>query len=120
MSNGSSLKRGSKALPTKKMVTDRMDDMAALMTAMEATLMEWEIWLSLIKGQKKYLSQEQWEIFVSEGPVFTEFPQKIMDSVRAAMPKFETKEPEKEQKKMILGTDGLPTGPEVERPKIII
>jgi hypothetical protein len=116
MGKGSKLKRPEGSSLTKKMIANRMDDMAALMTAMEATLMEWEVWYRLIAQQKKYLNQEQYELFISDGPIFTEFPGKIMESVRHSMPAIE--EPvEPEKKPLILDSSGLPA--QADLPKIL-
>jgi hypothetical protein len=93
---------------TKKMIASRMDDMAALMTAMEATLMEWEVWFRLIQMQKTGLTQEEFMHFVNDGPIFTEFPAKIMESVRNQMPQFEPLTADEPKKPSILGADGLP------------
>jgi hypothetical protein len=93
---------------TKKMISTRMDDMAALMTAMEATLMEWEVWFRLIQLQKTGLTQEEFNHFVNDGPIFTEFPAKIMESIRNQMPQFEPLTEEEQKKPSILGADGLP------------
>lgn len=92
MGQSSYMKRKGGNVVTKKMMTDRMEDMATLMTAMEATLMEWEIWFRLIKSQKKFLTAEQWEAFISDGPIFTEFTGKIMDSVRQNVPELQKDE----------------------------
>jgi len=113
MSRSSFAKRKGGNTVTKKMVTDRMDDMATLMTAMEATLMEWEIWYCLIKIQKNGLTQEQFDHFLNDGPIFTEFPGKIMDSIRGQMPPLEER-PE-EVRPSILGADGLPVTPDIPR-----
>lgn len=92
---------------TKKMILKRMEDMAALMTAMETTLMEWEIWYRLIKSQKKMLTNEQWEFFITDGPIFTEITSKIMESVRQNIPQIEKDEsPDVPPKSAILDAKG--------------
>jgi hypothetical protein len=117
MSNKSSaMKRKGGNILTKKMIANRMDDMATLMTAMEATLMEWEIWFRLLKIQKKNLTPEQYQFVIDDGPIFTDFPQKIMNSVREQMPPIE-EAVEEEKKPNILGTDGLPV--QKDTPKIL-
>src|SRR5208283_702604 len=116
MGRPSHLKRKGGNIVTKKMVTDRMDDMATLMTAMEAALMEWEIWYRLIPQQKKFLSQEQFEQFVMDGPILTEFPGKIMESIRRQMPPVEALA-EEEKKPLILDSTGLPA--QTDAPKVL-
>jgi hypothetical protein len=88
MSKSSYEKRAGGNVITKKMLKERMDNLATLTTAMETTLMEWEIWYRLIASQKKFLSQPQWEAFVSDGPIFTEFTGKIMASIRENIPEL--------------------------------
>ncbi len=116
MGKSSFMKRKGGNTVTKKMQTDRMEDMAVLMTALEATLMEWEIWYRLLPQQKKFLSQEQFEQFVSDGPIFTEFPGNIMDSIRKQMPAVEPLL-EAEVKPSILDASGLPV--QNDLPKIL-
>jgi hypothetical protein len=122
MGKSSFMKRKGGNVVTKKMVTERMDDMAALMTAMEATLMEWEVWYRLIPQQKKYLTQEQYEWFVKEGPAFTEFPNKIMSSIRHSMPPIDfaaDDKPAEPAKPAILDSTGLPAMKEDTTPRIL-
>lgn len=88
MSKSSFEKRPGGNTITKKMIKDRLDNLATLATAMETTLMEWEIWYRLIASQKKFLTQDQWEAFVSDGPIFTEFTGKIMASIRENIPEL--------------------------------
>ncbi len=121
MSNkGSALKRKGGNIVTKKMIAQRMDDVAQLTVALEATLMEWEIWYKMVMQQKDFLTAEQFHAFVKEGPIFSEIPGKIMDSVRANMPKFEGLSREEadqlDAKPKILAGDGLPA----QQKKIII
>lgn len=110
MSKSSYMKRKGGNTVTKKMVANRMEDMATLMTAMEATLMEWEVWYRLIQQQKKSLTPEQFDFFLQDGPIFTEFTGKIMKSIRDQMPALEELPPE-EPKASVLGADGLPVVP---------
>jgi hypothetical protein len=119
MGKGSKLKRKDGNVVTKKMITDRMEDMATLMTAMEAALMEWEIWYRLIPQQKKCLTQEQFEMFVLDGPILTEFPGKIMESIRKQMPAMEPLELEEVKKPLILDSTGLPAQSANNVPKIL-
>lgn len=88
MSKSSFQKRPGGNTITKKMIQERMDNLATLTTALETTLMEWEIWYRLIASQKKFLTQQQWEAFVSDGPIFTEFTGKIMESIRENIPEL--------------------------------
>lgn len=88
MSKSSFQKRPGGNTITKKMIKERMDNLATLTTAMETTLMEWEIWYRLIAGQKKFLTQQQWEAFILDGPIFTEFTGKIMESIRENIPEL--------------------------------
>jgi hypothetical protein len=111
MGKSSFIKRKGGNVVNKKMLLNRMEDMAALMTAMEATLMEWEVWYKLLKFQKKNLSPEQYDFFVNDGPIFTDFPAKIMQSIREQMPLLE-EAPEQPEQAPILGADGLPVTPE--------
>lgn len=90
--SSSFLKRKGGNTVTKKMILDRMENMATLMTAMETTLMEWEIWFRLIKGQKKFLTKEQWEAFITDGPIFTDITGKIMESIRQNVPEIQKDE----------------------------
>jgi hypothetical protein len=108
MSNkSSSMKRKGGNVITKKMITERMENMATLMTAMETTLLEWEIWFRLIKSQKKFLTTEQWEAFITDGPIFSDITGKIMESVRQNVPKLEKDEDaDVPPKPGILGADG--------------
>jgi hypothetical protein len=93
MSNkSSSMKRKGGNVVTKKMISERMEQMATLTTLMETTLLEWEIWFRLIKGQKKFLTQEQWEAFITDGPIFSDMTGKIMESVRQNMPELKKDE----------------------------
>lgn len=92
MSRSSFEKRKNGNVITKKMILERMDSLASLTTVMETTLMEWEIWYRLIASQKKFLTQEQWEAFVSDGPIFTDFTSKIMESIRANIPQLQKDE----------------------------
>jgi len=117
MGKSSYMKRQGGNKVTKKMVSERMDDMAALMTAMEATLMEWEIWFRLIKMQQKALTPEQFVHFVMDGPIFTEFTGKIMESIRANIPALGDVPEEEPKKPSILGADGLPVM--ADAPKIL-
>lgn len=117
MGKSSFMKRKGGNTVTKKMVADRMEDMATLMTALEATLMEWEVWFRLIQQQKKSLTPEQFDFFLQDGPIFTEFTGKIMESIRSQMPKLEELAPE-EPKAPVLGADGLPVIPN-QAPKLL-
>lgn len=127
MSKSSHMKRKGGNVITKKMITQKADEMAIIMTALETTLMEWEIWYRMIPQQKKYLSDEQFFEFIKEGPILTELPGKIMESIRNQLPPAMTEEElnamaaEDERNKAtpkILGTDGLPV--EKETKKIIV
>lgn len=116
MSNRSSfMKRKGGNIVTKKMLAQRMDDVAQLTVALEATLMEWEIWYKMVMQQKDFLTTEQFTAFVIEGPIFSEIPGKIMTSVRANMPKFDGLTREEADKldasPKILAGDGLPVQP---------
>ena len=82
---------------TKKMLIKKMDEMASLMTLMEQTLTEWEIWYRLIPLQKNELSQEQFEHFIKDGPIFHDMPSKIMQTIRNQLPSFDP--PTEEEKK---------------------
>lgn len=119
MGKSSFMKRKDGNVITKKMMTDKMEQMATLMTVMEATLMEWEIWYRLIKHQKKNLTPEQYEFFVLDGPILTEYPSKIMASIRAQIPEVSMEEVEAAEaaakKPAILGADGLPAQAELPR-----
>ena len=115
MSNKSSnMKKKGGNVVNKKMMAGRMDDMANLMVAMEATLMEWEVWYRLIKMQKisldrNELSKEQYDFFIDDGPIFTDLTAKIMASVRQNIPDFAKEKaqmPAGEDKPAILGADG--------------
>lgn len=116
MSNKSSnMKKKGGNVVNKKMMAGRMDDMANLMVAMEATLMEWEVWYRLIKMQRisldrNELSREQYDFFIQDGPIFTDMPAKIMSSIRQSIPDY-VKEKEQmpagEEKPAILGADGF-------------
>lgn len=108
MSNkSSSMKRKGGNVITKKMIVDRTDQLATLCTALETTLMEWEIWFRLIADQKKFLSQAQWEAFITDGPIFTDITGKIMESVRANIPELKKDESaDVPVKPGILGADG--------------
>lgn len=121
MGQSSFMKRKGGNVVTKKMMTDRMEDMATLMTAMEATLMEWEIWFRLIKSQKKFLTAEQWEAFISDGPIFTDFTGRIMESVRQNVPELKKDESADEPVKPgILGADGNVASTAEPAKKIIV
>lgn len=91
----------------------QIDDMATLMTAMEATLMEWEIWFRLIKMQKislerNEITKEELEFFVNDGPPFTDLPGRIMQSIRKQIPDFKKeKEETPANKPEILDKDGM-------------
>lgn len=116
MGRSSSLKRKGGNVVTKKMLAGRMEDMATLITVCEATLMEWEIWFRLIKIQKKSLTPEQFDFFLSDGPIFTDIPGKIMESIRKQMPQVnDDLQVETEKKPSILGADGLPVIQELPR-----
>lgn len=117
MSKSSFMKKRGGNVITKNMMKERMDSMAVLTTAMEAALMEWEVWYRLIKVQKKALTPEQFEFFLSDGPVFTDIPGKIMESVRGQMPKPEELDLDKPDKLPILDSTGLPA--QKEAPKIL-
>lgn len=107
MSQSSFQKRKGGNTITKKMIAERMDQMATLCTALETTLMEWEIWFRLIKGQKKFLTTEQWENFILDGPIFTDITGKIMESVRKNVPELQKDESaDVPVKPAILGADG--------------
>lgn len=67
---------------TKKMILKRLEDVSQLTVALEATLTEWEIWYQMIKNVKENLTQEEFEYYVTDGPIFSEIPDKIMKSVR--------------------------------------
>jgi hypothetical protein len=103
----SHMKRKGGNVVTKKMILERTDQLATLCTALETTLLEWEIWFRLIKSQKKCLTKEQWEFFISDGPIFTEITGKIMESIRQNIPQLEKDEaPEVPVRAGILGADG--------------
>lgn len=104
MSNSAFRKKHGEKNITKKMMAERMDDMAALMVAMEATLMEWEVWYRLIPMMTDGMSEEEFKFYVKDGPIFTDTPGKIMQSIREQMPEMEP--PEEEPKAGILGADG--------------
>lgn len=92
---------------TRKMIQDKMDDMAALMVAMEATLMEWEVWFRLVKHMKEGMSEEEFAHYVMDGPIFTDTPGKIMQSIREQLPELEP--PEEENKSAVLDGSGNAT-----------
>jgi len=122
MSNkGSAIKKKGGNVVTKAMIAKRMEDVAQLSVALEATLMEWEIWYKMLMNQKGYLTPAEFEDFVKEGPIFSDIPGKIMASVRAAMPQFEPISKEDadkaDAKPKILGADGLPS---LEKKSIIV
>ena len=91
----------------------KIDDMANLMVAMEATLMEWEVWYRLIKMQKLSLerneiTKEELEFFINDGPPFTDLPGRIMNSIRQQIPDFKKEKEEMPQEKpTILDKDGM-------------
>lgn len=125
MSKSSNLKRKGGNTVTKKMILGRMEDMATLTTAMEAVLMEWEIWFRLGKMQKVSLergeiTQKDYDFFMNDGPPFTDMSARIMASVRQNIPDFKKEKEEeapKENKPAILGADGFAATKET--PKII-
>lgn len=106
MSNSSLRKSPKDKMFSRKEALEKMEKMAALTNAMEVTLMEWEVWFRLLEKQKKYLSQEQYEAFISDGPIFTDIPGKIMQSVRDSMPQIDDVLDEQEQRAAILDGNG--------------
>jgi hypothetical protein len=116
MSNKSSSmkKKGGNSI-TKKMITGRMDDMANLMVAMEATMMEWEVWYRIVKMQQISLkrgeiTQDQLDFFINDGPIFTDLTGKIMASIRSQIPDYAKEKqdsPVDSGKPAILGADGF-------------
>jgi len=104
MSNSSLRKKPNEKNLTRKMIQDKMEDMASLMVAMEATLMEWEVWFRLIPMMTDGMSEEEFKFYVKDGPIFTDTPSKIMQSIREQMPEMEP--PEEEPKPGIFGADG--------------
>lgn len=105
MSNSKFRKHPKHQAITRKMLMEKMQEMSNLLVVMEATLMEWEVWFKLFPQMKKNMTQEQFVHYVCDGPVFTEFPEKIMKSVRENMPLFADPEPE-ENKPAILDGSG--------------
>jgi hypothetical protein len=91
----------------------QIDDMATLMTAMEATLMEWEVWFRLINMQKislerNEITKEELEFFINDGPPFTDLPGRIMASIRKQIPDFKKeKEETPANKPEILDKNGM-------------
>jgi hypothetical protein len=120
MTKSSSLKNKKGKNITRKMILGRMEDMAQLMVAMEATLMEWEIWYRLIKNQKDSYSNDEWKHIVLDGPIFTEFPEKIMKSVRENTPLLEKPAEEEEKKPILFDGSGNITASTDENKKIIV
>jgi hypothetical protein len=90
MSNNFNRKKG-KGL-TKAMIIQKLNEMSALASAMEQALIEWETWYQLIGIQKKHLSDEEFDCYVKDGPIFSDLTGKIMESIRQSMPLFEEKE----------------------------
>lgn len=119
MSKSSSLKKKGGNTITKKMIAKRMEDVAQLTVAMEAVMMEWEIWYRLIKMQKLSLdrgeiTQKDYDFFIQDGPPFTDMSARIMESVRQNIPDFKKEKEEadlQEKKPAILGADGFATTP---------
>ena len=107
MSRSTRLKKKGGNTITKAMIEEKLDQMAVMMTAMEATLMEWEIWYRFSKIQKKNLTQDQYDFYINDGPIFTDIPGRIMDSIRANMGAEPVEAPVAE-KSAVLGADGLP------------
>lgn len=100
MSQSSFMKRKGGNIITKKMMAEKMDEMAALCTLLETTLMEWEVWYRLVKSQKKNMSPTEWEHVVNDGPIFTDMTEKVMESIRQNVPSMErTPEEEMQDKK---------------------
>lgn len=90
---------------TRKMIIQKMDEMAVMMTAMEATIMEWEVWFRLITQIQKHNTPDQLVEYIKDGPIFTDLTGKIMESIRAQMPTLEQCVEDAEIKS-ILGADG--------------
>ena len=103
----------------------RVEDMANLMVAMEATLMEWEIWYRLIKMQRISLdrgeiTKEELEFFINDGPPFTDLPGKIMKSIRDQIPDFKKEKEESDPNKPeILDQNGMIATKDAPKPKIL-
>jgi hypothetical protein len=104
MGNSAFRKKPNEKNLTRKMIQQRMDDMAALMVAMEATLMEWEVWYRLIPMMTDGMSDEEFKHYVMDGPIFTDTPGKIMESIRQHIPEVEP--PEEKPKPGILDGSG--------------
>lgn len=85
---------------TKKMLQQKMEEVAQLSVALETTIMEWELWFRLIPMLKEGNTPEQHEAYINDGPIFSDIPSRIMESIRNQMPKVE--EPAKEDKKPVL------------------
>lgn len=98
MSNSNFRKKPNEKNLTRKMIQGKMDDMASLMVAMEATLMEWETWYRLMPLIKEGLSEEEFSHYLNDGPIFTDMPGKIMSSIREQMDKQEKEAKEKAEK----------------------
>jgi len=98
MSKPSAFKQKKAKDITRKMLLQKIEEMAALITLMEQTLTEWEIWHRLLPLQKEGLTQEQFESFLADGPIFNDSPSKIMQTIRNQVPKFEKPTEEEKQK----------------------
>lgn len=120
----SKLKKQAKK-PTNKMMQKKMEDMANLMVAMEATLMEWEVWYRLIKMQRLSVqrgevTEKELNFFIDDGPPFTDLPGKIMESIRKTIPDFKKeKEEAPEEKPQILDKDGMIATTDKPKPAIL-
>lgn len=96
---------------TRKMIMEKMEEMSSLMVAMEATLMEWEVWFRLFKNMQDGMTQDEFHNYVMDGPIFTDIPGKIMHSIREQMPDMEPPINE-EDHKPILDSQGNATSSE--------
>lgn len=108
MANAFKRKRGQGL--TKKMLIEKIDEMALLLNYMEQALTEWEIWFRIIPIQQKgAASQEEFEHFLKDGPIFQEMTSKIMESIREHVPDMTPKtdeEVEEEKRPALLDAQG--------------
>jgi hypothetical protein len=71
---------------TKKMLIDKLNDIAAFATALETVVTEYDLWYSIVKNQHQNLTHEEFVSVVQDGPIFSDLSQKILTSIREHLP----------------------------------
>jgi hypothetical protein len=93
MSNSSLRKNPKHKNLTNKMLKEKLQEVSNLLVVLEATLMEWEIWHKhIIPTAKDNMTEEEYAHIIKDGPIFTELPEKVMQSIRENMPIFQKPE----------------------------